>query len=82
MTEVDERELASTGYPPPLASSKVNRVERERQKSSSVTQAAGDMLADVLPCIKDKFLNFGGAGLLQSGAGNTCNHKCPRLLLK
>lgn len=47
---------------PPLVSSKVNRVERERQKSTSVTQAAGDI--DVLPCIKDKFLKVGGAGLL------------------
>ena len=37
----------------PLVNSKVNTVERERRKSTSVTQTGGEMLADVRRCIKD-----------------------------
>lgn len=60
----------------PLVSSKVNNRKRETEVHLCHTGCRWCMLADVLPCIKDKFLNFGGAGLLQSGAG------CLRLLLK
>lgn len=38
----------------PVVNSKVNTVERERErKSTSVTQTRGEVLADVLQCIKD-----------------------------
>lgn len=58
-TQREERERASTGYPPTV-NSKVNRVERGLRTSTSVTQTWSEVLAHVL---KISSLQFGGSAI-------------------